>query len=280
MEREEKQIRRVIRQALAEDIGRGDVTSNWILPEGLQATGVLLAKAPGVVAGLQVVEWVFATVDPRIAMDAHVTNGEAVSPGSVLAHVRGPARSLLSAERVALNFMQRISGIATLTHRYVEAVRGTRAAILDTRKTVPGLRLLDKMAVRAGGGQNHRIGLYDMVLIKDNHIAAAGGISAAVQRVRQRNRRKLPIEVEVTNELQLREALDLKVERILLDNMSVEEMRQAVKLTAGRSKLEASVGVSLETVSAIARTGVDYISVGALTHSVQALDISLDLEAK
>jgi nicotinate-nucleotide pyrophosphorylase (carboxylating) len=280
MERQERQIRRVIHQALAEDLGRGDVTSNWTLPEGLQATGVLLAKALGVVAGLQVVEWVFAAVDPRIVMDAQVRDGELVSPGKVLARVRGPARSLLSAERVALNFMQRMSGIATLTHRYVEAVRGTRAVILDTRKTAPGLRLLDKMAVRAGGGQNHRIGLYDMVLIKDNHIAAAGGIPAAVQRVRQRNRRKLPIEVEVTNELQLRQALDLRVPRILLDNMSVEKMRQSVELTAGRAKLEASGGVSLETVSAIARTGVDYISVGALTHSVEALDISLDVEAK
>ncbi len=280
MDHHETKIRNVIRQALAEDIGRGDVTSNWILPQELQASGMLRAKASGVVAGLEVVLWVFQEVDARITMDLRVIDGAAVRAGDILAAVHGPARSLLSAERVALNFLQRMSGIATLTSQYVEAVRGTKAVILDTRKTAPGLRVLDKLAVRMGGGQNHRLGLYDMVLIKDNHIAAAGGIAAAVQRARRRNRKGLLIEVEVTSARELRQALELEVERILLDNMTVEEMRQAVQFTAGRAQLEASGGVSLETASAIAHTGVDYISVGALTHSVQALDISLDLEAK
>lgn len=274
------EIERIIRRALAEDIGPGDVTSSWILPSDLQLRGSLTAKAPGIVAGLEVARMVFLAVDDSIHFDGLVADGSPVSPGDVLATVKGPGNSILSAERVALNLLQRMSGIATLTHRYVEAARGSKAVILDTRKTVPGLRVLDKMAVRLGGGQNHRLGLYDMVLIKDNHIAAAGSITAAVQRVRSRNQAKLPIEVEIKNLEELREALELDVDRIMLDNMDLEQMRQAVALTAGQVELEASGGITLDNVVAIAKTGVDYISVGALTHSAPALDISLEVETQ
>ena len=271
-------IKSIIRRALAEDIGPGDVTSAWTLPEDLQLRGEIKAKAPGIVAGLEVARMVFAAVDRRVCFQRLVADGSTVSRGAVLATVEGPARSILSAERVALNFLQRMSGIATLTQRYVAAVRGTKAVILDTRKTAPGLRVLDKMAVRLGGGQNHRFGLYDMVLIKDNHIAAAGSITAAVQRVRARNRDGLHIEVEVKNLDELHEALELGVERILLDNMDPDQMRQAVTLSAGRAKLEASGNIRLDNIAAVAGTGVDYISIGALTHSAPALDISLDVE--
>ena len=276
--KESTQIRMLVRRALAEDIGSGDVTSDWVLPAGLRLRGRIVAKASGVVAGLEVARLALAAVDQSVLFVALFADGSAVSPGDVLATVEGPGRSILSAERVALNFLQRLSGIATLTQRYVDAVQGTKAVILDTRKTVPGLRILDKMAVRLGGGQNHRFGLYDMVLIKDNHIAAVGGITAAVTQVRRHNTAGLRIEVEVKNLCELAEALDLGVDRILLDNMDLDQLRQAVVLNAGRAELEASGGVTLETVAAIASTGVDHISVGALTHSVTALDISLDVE--
>jgi len=275
---ESREVGRIIRRALAEDIGAGDVTSSWTLPEGLALRGKLIAKAPGVVAGLEVAGRVFAAVDKRVRFSALVADGSTVTVGMLLATVQGPARSILSAERVALNLLQRMSGIATLTQRFVQAVRGTHAVILDTRKTAPGLRVLDKLAVRLGGGQNHRFGLYDMVLVKDNHIAAAGGIAVAVQSVRACNHEGLQVEVEVKSLVELREALDLGVERILLDNMDPGQMRQAVALTARRAKLEASGGVRLDNAAAVAGTGVDYISVGALTHSAQALDISLDVE--
>jgi len=268
----------IIRQALAEDVGSGDVTSAWTLPPDLRLRGIIRAKASGVLAGLDVARRVFAAVDRHVRFHELASDGQEISQGDLLAVVEGPGRAILGAERVALNFVQRMSGIATLTNRYVTAVRGTKAIILDTRKTTPGLRVLDKMAVRLGGGQNHRFGLDDMVLIKDNHIAASGGITAAVQAVRSQNQRGLPVEVEVKNLDELREALSLGVERILLDNMGVEQLRQAVEVTAGRAKLEASGGVNLDTVAAIARTGVDYISVGALTHSAPAMDISLDVE--
>lgn len=274
----DEQIREAVQRALAEDIGPGDVTSQWILPPETWGRGGLLAKAEGVLAGLEVARQVFQQVDQRITFQAHQKDGEAISKGDILATVEGPAASILTAERTALNFLQRMSGIATLTRRYVEAVAGTRAVILDTRKTAPGLRLLDKWAVQLGGGQNHRLGLYDMVLIKDNHIAAAGSITQAVERVRQRNQQGLAVEVEVKSLAELEEALALGVDRIMLDNMSLEEMRQAVEITAGRVPLEASGNVTLENVAAIAATGVDYISVGALTHSVKALDISLEIE--
>jgi len=269
----------IVQRALSEDIGSGDVTSNWILPADFGVKSQLIAKSPGVVAGLDVARRVFLAVDPLARFDNVVEDGSTVTRGTTLATVVGTARGILSAERVALNLLQRMSGIATLTQRYVEAVRGTHAIILDTRKTVPGLRILDKLAVRLGGGQNHRFGLYDMVLIKDNHIAAAGSITAAVQRVRASNTSGLRVEVEVTNLDQLREALALGVELILLDNMDAVQMRQAVVLTAGRAKLEASGGITLDTIAAVAGTGVDFISVGALTHSVRALDISLEVES-
>jgi nicotinate-nucleotide pyrophosphorylase (carboxylating) len=275
---ENAQILRAVQIALEEDIGTGDVTSNATLPADLVYNGRFLIKAPGIIAGLNVAELVFKQVDEHILLSPLVQNGTAVSPGDIVASVTGPARSLLTAERTALNFLQRMSGIATLTHQFMDAVSATNAVILDTRKTAPGLRAIDKMAVRQGGGQNHRTGLYDMVLIKDNHIAAAGSITTAVSRVRAANLDNLPIEVEVKNLAELQEVLPLNVDRIMLDNMSLAEMREAVEIVNGRCQLEASGNVTLQTVAAIAATGVDTISSGALTHSVTALDISLDLD--
>jgi quinolinate synthase len=272
------EIQSIVRRALDEDIGSGDVTSSWTLPDELELRGKIIAKASGVVAGLAVARMVFAALDAKVQFHSLVEDGSAVAPGDVLATVQGPIKSILSGERVALNFLQRMSGTATLTRRYVDAVRGTKAAILDTRKTTPGLRILDKMAVRLGGGQNHRFGLYDMVLIKDNHIAAVGSISMAVQAVQAHNSMELKVEVEVKNLAELRDALELDVDRIMLDNMDLETMGKAVALTAGRVELEASGGITLQNVAAVAQTGVDYISVGALTHSAPALDISLDIE--
>lgn len=268
----------LIQRALDEDAGdRGDVTTLATIPADLHYTGTMIAKAPGVVAGLTVAQQSFLQVDTAIEFVPLVKDGTTVTPGMQLAKVNGPAQGLLIGERIALNFLQRMSGIATATSRYVAAVAGTRAKILDTRKTVPGLRLLDKWSVVLGGGHNHRIGLYDMAMIKDNHIAAAGGITAAVERVRARWGHQVPVEVEVSNLTQLAEALALDVDQIMLDNMSLEAMTEAVQITAGRVPLEASGNVSLETVAAIAATGVDYISVGKLTHSVEALDISFKL---
>ncbi len=268
-----------IQRALAEDIGPGDVTSEWTIEPERQARGTFLVKEPGVIAGLEVVEEVFRQVDATVRFRALVADGAPVQRGDIVARVEGTAISLLSAERVALNFLQRMSGIATMARRYVEAVQGQYAIILDTRKTVPGLRVLDKLAVRLGGASNHRLGLYDMVLIKDNHIIAAGGITAAVQRVRARNSQALPVEVEVTNLDQLAEALAVGVDRILLDNMDLATMRRAVEMARGRAPLEASGGITLDNVAQVAATGVDYISVGALTHSVKALDVSLDIDS-
>jgi nicotinate-nucleotide pyrophosphorylase (carboxylating) len=286
-EQERVRCEEIVRRALEEDIGSGDVTTLWIMSPTIRLYGRFLVKKAGVVAGLLVAGLVFELLDPKVCFRPLVEDGIAVFPGDVVAEVEGSGRAILSGERTALNFLQRMSGIATLTRRYVEAVAGTGAVILDTRKTAPGLRLLDKWAVRLGGGQNHRMGLYDMVLIKDNHIAAAGGITEAVERVQQERRPVAPelnsgasIEVEVKNLDELEEALALGVERIMLDNMDLATMRQAVKVTAGRVELEASGGVTLETVAAIAATGVDYISVGALTHSPRALDISLEIEGE
>jgi nicotinate-nucleotide pyrophosphorylase (carboxylating) len=225
-----------------------------------------------------VVRAVFGQLDARVRFAARVADGDPVEARTVVAEISGPGRAVLTGERVALNFLQRMSGIATLTRRFVEATRGTRAVILDTRKTAPGLRALDKWAVRLGGGHNHRMGLYDMVLIKDNHIAAVGSITEAVARVRAGDTHRRPIEVEVTTLAGLAEALVLGVDRVMLDNMGPGEMREAVRITAGRVPLEASGGVRLDTVAAIAATGVDLISTGAITHSISALDISLDLD--
>lgn len=268
----------LIALAIEEDIGPGDVTSIATLGPDLELYGRITAKAEGVIAGLPVAAATFQAVDNRVHFKPLVREGQAVVSGEVIAEVRGPAQSLLAAERTALNFLQRMSGIATQTRRMVAAVATTGAIVLDTRKTLPGYRVLDKYAVRMGGGMNHRMSLYDMLLIKDNHIEAAGSISAAVQRARTRYPH-LPIEVEVRNLNELTEALacDPPLDRILLDNMTLDEMRQAVMLTAGRVPLEASGGIRLENIGAVAATGVDYISVGSLTHSVTALDISMEV---
>jgi nicotinate-nucleotide pyrophosphorylase (carboxylating) len=271
-------IELIVRQALAEDLGDGDVTTNCTIPPGHTLHGEFIAKQGGVAAGLAVAGLAFTLLDPAPRFVPLAAEGARVAPGQLLATVDGPGGALLSAERTALNFLQRLSGIATLTRQFVDAAAGTRAVILDTRKTAPGLRVLDKLAVRLGGGQNHRFGLFDMVLIKDNHIAAVGGrLSEAVRRVRAGDARHRPIEVEVTNLDELREALALDVDRILLDNMSLEDMRAAVLIAAGRAPLEASGNMSLDRAAAVAATGVDFISVGALTHSVRALDISLEI---
>jgi quinolinate synthase len=266
----------LIELAIAEDVGPGDATSEAVLPAGLLLQARIVAKEAGVVAGLPVAEAVLSRVDPALCLTAHAQDGDRVGPGDLIAEVSGPARGMLAAERTALNFLQRLSGIATLTRRFVDAVGGTHATILDTRKTHPGYRVLEKYAVRMGGGQNHRLGLYDMVLIKDNHIDAAGSITAAVGRARAA-RADLPVEVEVRNEEELREALALDVDRVMLDNMDLDQMRAAVRETAGRVPLEASGNVDLGNVAAIAATGVDTISIGALTHSAPALDISMKI---
>jgi len=272
----------LIQLALAEDLGdRGDVTSLSTVAASAVIRGQVRAKSAGVVAGLRLFEAVYRQVDPSLRVELTAADGDHVTPGALVCAVTGAARSVLTGERVALNFLQRLSGVATLTAAFVDAVAGTGATILDTRKTTPGWRLLEKYAVRCGGGQNHRVGLYDMVLIKDNHIDAAGGITAAVQSVRASAVAVgLPIEVEVKNQDELREALALTVDRILLDNMTDDQMREAVAITAGRTKLEASGNMSLQRVAAVAATGVDFISVGALTHSAPALDLSMRLETR
>ncbi len=266
-----------IRRALDEDIGTGDATTDAIVPLDATMRGQIIAKQDGIIAGLDVAraayELLDSSVDFRIA--AQLADGSRVARGGLLALVSGRTSSLLTAERTALNFLGRMSGIATLTRQFVDAVAGTRAVILDTRKTAPGLRLVDKLAVKLGGGGNHRIGLYDMILIKDNHIDYAGGIEEAVRRARAYDS-GLQIEVETRTLNDVNVALKLGVERILLDNMSVEMMIEAVKLTNGRAKLEASGNVTLETVRRIAETGVDFISVGALTHSAKVFDVSFD----
>jgi nicotinate-nucleotide pyrophosphorylase (carboxylating) len=265
-----------IQRALAEDIGPGDATTDSIVPADALSAGQIIAKQAGIVAGLDVAAAAFRLVDERIVFTPLATEGAAVTNRQPLATVTGPARGLLTAERTALNFLGRMSGIATLTRRFVDAVAGTRAVILDTRKTAPGLRLLDKLAVARGGGQNHRIGLYDMILIKDNHIDFAGSLAEAVRRARAAHS-GLAIEVEARTLEDVHTALGLRVERILLDNMTLPEMRSAVVMAGGRARLEASGNVTLATVRAIAETGVDFISSGALTHSVIVLDVSFDL---
>lgn len=268
---------RLVSLALAEDIGPGDATSLSTLPEGLEVRARIIAKASGVVSGLAVMTEVFAQLDPAVSVHRHVDEGEAVEADRPIADVSGLAIAVLAGERTALNFLQRMSGIATTTRRFVDQVRGTRAVILDTRKTVPGLRMLDKEAVRAGGGQNHRMGLYDMVLVKDNHIEACGSITAAVARVRSGAHAALPLEVECRTEADVREAVALGPDRILLDNMDVDLVRRSMELVAGKVPLEVSGNINLDNVRSYAETGVSFISVGALTHSVRALDISLQV---
>jgi nicotinate-nucleotide pyrophosphorylase (carboxylating) len=269
-------LERAVLAALAEDIGAGDVTTEATVLEDAVGTAELLVKEPGVVCGLRAAESTFRALDPEIRFDARAGDGDVVEdPPAVVARVTGSERAILTGERVALNFVGRLSGIATLTRRYVAAVDGTGAAVLDTRKTTPGLRALEKHAVACGGGRNHRFGLDDAVLVKDNHLRAAGSVADAVRLVRAAS--DLPVEVECETLDQVAEALEAGVEAILLDNMTITELREAVALTAGRARLEASGGVSLDTIRAIAETGVDEISVGALTHSARSLDVSLEL---
>ena len=271
------------RRALAEDLGRGDVTSELTVDAGARATGRFVARQNLVVSGLEVAKAVFLTAGGEdVSFTALVREGEAVQRGAVLAEVEGPARAVLAAERVALNLLMRLSGIATLTRRYVEAVEGTGARVTDTRKTSPGMRVLEKAAVRAGGGTNHRAGLDDGVLIKDNHLALAGGVTEAVNRTRAGAPHLLKVEVEVESLEALEEALDAGADVVLLDNMTPEEVKRAVGLARRKEpgvKIEVSGGIDLETVRAYAEAGPDLISVGALTHSAPAADISLEVES-
>lgn len=268
-------IRKLIWNALREDIGVGDVTSNAILTGEENGAARTIAKSELVVAGGDVFRETFRQVDPNLTFTILAAEGQEVGPGTLLAEISGSLKSILIAERTALNLLQRMCGIATATRAFVRAVAGTEARILDTRKTAPGLRFLDKYAVRIGGGQNHRFALYDGVLIKDNHIAAAGGITEAVRRARRGVAHTLKIEVEVRNLAELEEAIATGADVIMLDNMSTDDMKTAVAASAGKVPLEASGNVTLDNVRAIAETGVNFISVGALTHSVQAADISL-----
>jgi len=266
-----------VRIALQEDIGTGDLTSSLTVEPEHRATAEMRAKARGVIAGLEVAEIAFREMDPRVSWIPHVKDGDVVDNGAVIARIEGLARGILSAERTALNFLQRMSGVATATRELVDLCEG-KATILDTRKTAPGLRALDKYAVAVGGARNHRFGLFDGILIKENHIRAAGGITQAVSRCRQGVPLLTKIEVEVTNFDELRQALDAAADVILLDNMSVDEMRQAAQIAGGRAQLEASGGITHENLRDVASTGVDFISSGALTHSVKGLDISLLIE--
>ncbi len=269
-----EEIQACVRRALEEDISSGDATTNSIVSPNAKATARIIAKQDGIASGLEVARAVFLMLDAEMECTPSVTDGSRVVRGQTLMEIIGSARALLTGERSALNFIGRMSGIATLTRQFVDAVAGTRAVILDTRKTAPGLRAIDKLAVRHGGGKNHRTGLYDMILIKDNHIEHAGSIPEAVLGVLASNS-NLEIEVETRTIDDVEEALAFGVKRILLDNMSPEELRQAVTLSAGRAKLEASGNITLENVREIADTGVDFISVGALTHSAKAFDASL-----
>lgn len=261
--------------ALKEDIGTGDITTNSCIPEDRQAEGRLIAKADGVVCGLAMAARVFRLLDERIVLTPLVQDGDRVGKGEVLAELSGPARGILTGERVALNLLQRMSGIATATAKAVSAVSGTKAKICDTRKATPGLRVLEKTAVRVGGGHNHRFNLADGVLIKDNHIAAAGGIAEAVRAARAAAPHVMKIEVEAETLEDVQKALDAGAEIIMLDNMDTETMRQAVDLVGGRALTEASGNMGERDLKEVAQTGVDFISIGALTHSVKALDISL-----
>jgi nicotinate-nucleotide pyrophosphorylase (carboxylating) len=273
-------MERAVRMALEEDLGTiGDITTNSIVPRDQKGKGVLLCKEPGVIAGLDVAEMAFRLIDPSLRITRQVKDGEHVAAGQVLMEVEGAARSILTAERVALNFLQRMSGIATRTAKFVEMVRYYNAKIVDTRKTTPGLRALEKYAVVVGGGRNHRFGLYDAVLIKDNHIEIAGGVKKAIMAARHQIPHTTKVEVEVESLEQIDEALEVKADIIMLDNMTPELMREAVEKIAGRALIEASGGVTEETIVDIAKTGVDYISIGALTHSIRSLDISLDIQA-
>lgn len=264
--------------ALAEDVAGGDITTDNLIPASSRRKAKMVAKADGVVAGLEVAEMVFRSLDKELVWDVKIIDGASANKGDVIVEFEGTYRSLLTGERTALNFLQRMSGIATMSKMYADAVKDYKTEILDTRKTLPGFRLLDKYAVKTGGSSNHRIGLYDMVMIKDNHIEVAGGITQAVNEIRPRISTGIKIEVETCTLEQVQEAIEVGADIIMLDNMDNETMKKAVEMIAGRAKVEASGNMTLERLREVASTGVDYISIGALTHSVQALDISQRLE--
>ena len=271
------ELNQLIGRALQEDIGHGDLTTASLIPDDMQATGVLVAKNSGVLAGINIARAVYLYLDPGIKFESFKIDGDTLASGDIIARVTGKASTLLTGERVALNFLQHLCGIATKTRRMVELIKYLPAELADTRKTTPGLRVLEKYAVTAGGARNHRFGLYDGVMIKDNHIKAAGSIIRAVSDVRKKIPHTIKIEVEVENLEQLQQALEARADIILLDNMVVEEMKKAVEITAGRALLEASGGINEETLVEVARSGVDFISSGALTHSAPSLDISFNL---
>ena len=278
------QIEEIIDRALAEDLGGGDVTTEALISADRRGTGFIVGKKEGILAGINVAKQVFHRVDPELKVEVLLEDGAQIKPGSKVANVSGSIASILAAERVALNFLQRLSGIASETNRYVEAVKGLPVRIMDTRKTTPGLRSLEKHAIKVGGGENHRMSLGDGILIKDNHLAALSSqglnIKQIVARARQNSPQRLPVEVEVGTVSEALEAAEAGADIVMLDNMSLEDMRKAVKSIHGRALIEASGGITLENVRAVAETGVDFISVGALTHSVRALDISLELEVQ
>jgi nicotinate-nucleotide pyrophosphorylase (carboxylating) len=270
-------IEPIVRRALEEDLGRaGDITSELTVPADARSSASLVARKAGSISGVLVARSAFQLVDPTLEFKVKVPDGSTVSADTVLAIIKGGARSLLTSERVALNFVGHLSGVATLTRAFVNAVAGTKARIVCTRKTTPGLRLLEKYAVRCGGGFNHRFGLDDAVLIKDNHLVAAGGIKPAIERVRAGLGHMAMVELEVDTLAQLEEALGLGVDTILLDNMSLDDLKRAVAMARSRATLEASGNITLETVRAVAETGVDYISSGGITHSAPSLDVALD----
>jgi nicotinate-nucleotide pyrophosphorylase (carboxylating) len=273
-------VEQLLRLALEEDIGAGDITTLGTISETAVGKGLFRAKRDGVVAGLILLERVFAILDPRVRVTCLARDGDSVAKGTVVAEVEGPARALLLGERTALNFLQRLSGTATLTRRYVDAVKEFSCKIIDTRKTTPGLRALEKYAVRMGGGTNHRIGLYDAALIKDNHIAAAGSLVKAIEMVRRQAPFMAKVEIECATLAQVKEALEAGVDAIMLDNMPVKEMAEAVRLVDKKVHVEASGGITLETVREVASTGVDFISVGALTHSAPAVDFNMKITAE
>ena len=279
-----EKVRTLVRVALKEDIGKGDITSKLTVPKPAQALALIMAKEDAVIAGLPVAKLVYEMVDPALAFDGLLQDGSRVEYGDILVKIQGSARSILAGERVALNFLQHLSGVATLTAKYVEQVQGTSAKILDTRKTLPGFRVLDKYAVRMGGGTNHRMGLYDMVLIKSNHVELAGGIGNAIRKIKRSNGKGTKVVAEVRNLNEATEALFASPDRLLLDNMSLDKIRDVVALveTSNRARevktdLEVSGGINLDNVRAIAQTGVNFVSVGALTHSARAVDLSLTL---
>lgn len=278
----ERKLRRQVQEWLEEDVGIGDITSMTTVDESLKGTGIIHAKSQGILAGIPVLQAVFREVDPELEVVVRAQDGEPLQKGTVIAEITGKVRSILTAERVALNIVQRLSGIATKTKAMVEAAKrgNPDVRVVDTRKTTPGLRMVEKYAVAVGGGHSHRFGLYDAVLIKDNHIKAAGGIFLAVQRARKAIPHTMTIEVEVESIPQVKEALEAKANLIMFDNMPLEEMKEAVRIIGGRALTEASGGITIDNIAQVAATGVDMISLGSLTYSVQALDISLDLNER